>query len=438
MNEFFLMGHDHKVYFSLPKTWTVLNNAVLNTEAAKRSVYDMTDESLNNPVKSPRLEEIIHPGDSIALIVDDPTRPTPKKDILNCLWDHLRRCDVRPEQVDIVFALGTHRPPTEKEQEDLLGKTFKESFRITCHDAHADDLVSMGTLAHAGELKINPVVAKADIRIGIGSILPHPMNGFGGGAKILLPGVSNVEAIQDHHNALMVAKGASFGQIEGNPFRDEICTAARLARLDFIINAVYNANEEVKGIVTGDPEEAHANGAEWSLEEYAVNVDGPADVTVTSAFPHLEGSQMLKPLGPATMITKPGGFVILFSSKIHGGGFPEPLLDAFDTAFGLSDGDTRSLVMQHLARRELIMPNAPMDFNCALNLTLLYLSRVKIILVCPDADKDQAARMGFDYADSLGEAFSMIGKKVPDATVNILPSGGLVVPLVKEPLSWAP
>ena len=188
-------------------------------------------------------------------------------------------------------------------------------FRITCHDAHADDLVPIGTLAPAGEIKINPIAAKADIRIGIGSILPHPMNGFGGGAKILLPGVANVESIQAHHNALMIARGASFGRKSENPFRDEICKAARMARLDAIINA-------------------------------------------------------------------------------------------------------------------------PMDFNCALNLTLLYLSRVKIILVCQDADKEQAARMGFGYADSLSEAFSKVAKKVPGATVNILPSGGLIVPLKKEPLSW--
>ena len=59
---------------------------------------------------------------------------------------------------------------------------------------------------------------------------------------------------------------------------------------------------------------------------------------------------MLKPLGPATMITKPGGSVILFSSKIHGGSFPEPLLEAFDMAFGLTDGDTKSLVMSTIRK----------------------------------------------------------------------------------------
>jgi len=436
MKKFYLLGHDRKVHFFLPEKWNVLNNAVLNSEHPKKSVYDMTDESLKNPFGTGGLKNIIHPGDNIALIVDDPARPTPKKEILTCLWDYLRQCGVGPERIDIVFALGTHRPPTEKEMEDLLGKDIKNRFRITCHDAHADDLVSIGTLTSAGEVKINPVVAKADIRIGIGSILPHPMNGFGGGAKILLPGVANVKAIQEHHNALMVARGASFGRISGNPFRDEICKAARMAQLDFIINAVYNANEEVKGIVAGDLEKAHVYGVEWSLKEYAAPIDDAADVTITSAFPHVEGSQMLKPLGPATMITKPGGFVILFSSKIHGGGFPEPLLDAFDTAFGLAGGDTKSLVMSYLKNRKLIVPTAPMDFNCALNLTLLYLSRVKIILVCQDADKEQASRMGFDYADSLSDAFSKVAEKLPDATVNILPSGGLVVPLVKEPLSW--
>ena len=80
----------------------------------------------------------------------------------------------------------------------------------------------------------------------------------------------------------------------------------------------------------------------------------------------------------------------------------------------------------------MIVPDAPMDFNCALDITLLYLSRVNVVLVSKDADEEQAARLGFGFSKSLDEAIATVSKGIPDATVNILPSGGLVIPVVNE------
>jgi ribosomal protein L1 len=77
-----------------------------------------------------------------------------------------------------------------------------------------------------------------------------------------------------------------------------------------------------------------------------------------------------------------------------------------------------------------------MDLNAALNITLLYLSRVKVLLVSKDADEKQAARLGFDYVKTLDEAIEIVAKKNPMATVNLLPAGGLVIPLVKNNLSF--
>ncbi|MBW1721560.1 MAG: nickel-dependent lactate racemase [Deltaproteobacteria bacterium] len=435
MKEYYLLGHEGKVPFQLPEEWRVLKNAVLKSVPAEKGVYELTKEALDNPVGTPRIEEMIGPGDKVAIILDDATRPTPRREMLECLLERLEGCGVGPDRIDLVFALGTHRPLTEREVEGLLGTELKRKLRYHQHDCKSQELVSIGTLRAAGEVKIHPVVAGADFRIALGSILPHPMNGFGGGAKIILPGVANEKAIQDHHTALLVSKGLAFGRLEGNPFRDEINEAGRLSRLDFILNAVYNASEQVKGIVAGDLDKAHAHGAEWTLKECSATFDEPADVSIVSAFPHLEGPQVTKPLGPATMITREGGTVILYSSAIHGGGFPEPLLQAFDTAFGLcKNGDTKGLILDFLKRRELIVPSAPMDFNCALDLTLLYLSRIKVVMVCRDVNQEQAERLGFSYAPSLEEAIAFVSREKPVATVNILPSGGLAIPIVKEPV----
>jgi nickel-dependent lactate racemase len=429
---YFLLGKTGKVTFVIPRTWRVLTYAVIETESTPRSVDELVDEALRKPIGTAPLSQLIKPGDRIALVVDDCTRPTPRKAILACLFRHFAEYGVSREQVDIVFALGTHRPMTDEEVTGALGSELKAQVRYSNHDAWAADLVPIGKLPAAGEIRINPLVAAADFRVTVGSILPHPMNGFGGGAKNIFPGVGNFEAIRDHHNALMAADGVAFGKIKDNPFLHEVNQASQLARLDFIINAVYNAREEVKAVVAGDFIKAYEYGVAISLKEYAVEITEQADITITSTFPYEEGPQLVKPLCVAAEVTKEGGWVILYAGRIAGGRLPEGLLEAFDAAYAQASKclDMKELVLSCMREGRLLAPNAAMDFNCALDLTLLHLSRVKVILVSPDADKAQTARLGFLHARSLEKAFELVETKQQQPTVNILPSGGLTVPLV--------
>lgn len=435
MEGYFVLGKSGKIGFQLPKSWKVLKDALPGPEKTQKSVYEMVDESLRSPVGTPPLKSLVKSSDHVAVIVDDFARPTPKAAMLRSLIDHLRSGGMKNEQIDVVFGVGTHRPLTEAEVAKALGQSLFGRIRYLNHNAWAEDLVPIGKLKSAGEVKINPIVAKADFRISVGSIIPHPMNGFGGGAKLIMPGVANFEAIRNHHNALMIAPGAYIGNLEGNPFYEEICRAGELAQLDFVINAVYNSQEEVKAVVAGDFRKAHEAGAEMSFKEIAIRFDELSDVTIVSTFPLDEGPQIIKPLGPATMVTKPGGTVILVAS-IKGGRLPDVLLKAFDSAGKIAKGDSKSLVLKCLREGTLIVPNAPMDFNCALDLTLLYLSRVGVTMVSPDNDSDQARRLGFNFATSVDEAVHEVSKHLPNAAVNILPAGGLIVPITEEELSF--
>jgi nickel-dependent lactate racemase len=432
MSGYFLMGAEEEVLFDLPGKWKVLTNAVLEAEEIHQTIPEMVAHAIGNPIGTPPLKELIKPTDRVTIIVDDMTRPTPKKELLACLLDHFRAFGVPMDQIQVVIGLGTHRPLGDEEIKGVFGEDICRDIRFTNHDCRSGELVSVGRLPHAGEVRINPLVAKADFRMTIGSIIPHPFNGFGGGAKMIFPAVANYEAIRDHHTALMIAEGVELGNLRSNPFHDEISEAARLAKLDFIVNAVYDSKERVKAIVAGHFEKAYSHGAEMCLDQCGVSFSAGADVTIASTFPYSEGPQLMKPLGPATAVTKKGGTVILFASGIQGGRLPEPFLQSFDTAFAMCGKDGKQLVLDCLRDKTVILPDAPMDFNAALDITLLYLSRVNVVLVSKDADEEQAARLGFGFSDSLDDAIAKVSKDIPDATVNILPSGGLVIPLVNE------
>jgi nickel-dependent lactate racemase len=432
MDKYFLNGYKGKVYFELPETWEVVKHAVLKPDKTNKSISELLRDSIANPIGTPALGRLVKDKKKIVIIADDPARPTPKKAILTPLVEHLRECGVRDSQITVLIGTGTHRPVPEAEIGRLYGEALCKEVRFVTHDCHAGDLVSVGTLKHGGDLKIHPLAAGADLRIAVGSVLPHPFAGFGGGAKAVLPGIASYESIRDHHVELMIDKGTFVGNREGNLFLGEILEAGRLAKLDFIVNAVYDSDDDVKAIVAGHFEEAHRAGVEMCVKELGVRFDQPADVTLLSSFPYVEGPQVLKPLCVSNLITKKGGAVILHASYIKDGGFAEPFLGAFDTAFAQAGGDVKRLIVDNTRDHKPLIDGLAMDFNSALNMTMLFASRAKMFLVSEDADKAQAARLGFDYTTSLQDAIDRVAKDIPRATVNILPSGGVVLPMIPE------
>ena len=434
MDPYFLWDKGEKMYFHLPTSWKVINNVVPDSERISKSVYQMVSESIANPIGTLPLDKTIKPKDKVVIIIDDFARPTPKKEMLTCLIDHLKGFGVKDNQIDILFGVGTHRPLSEQEVEAAMGKELLKKIRYTIHDCHSEKLVSVGRLKTGGDIKVNSLLREVDFRMSIGSIIPHLSNGFGGGAKIILPGVSGYETIREHHLACVLNKGAFIGNIKNNLFYEESCEAARLADLNFIVNTIYNSRGEVKGVVSGDFKKAHQFGVDLSLKEFSVNIDQQADVSIISAYPHGEGPQIMKPLDPAAMVTKKGGTVILVASIQ--GGLPEAFLKTFDIAYQMAKGDPKKLVMKYLQERKLIIENGPLDMNAALDFTLLYLALVNVIMVSRDVTKDQMARVGFGHADSLDQAIQKVHEKVPQAKVNIFAAGGLTVPVLKRDLAF--
>jgi nickel-dependent lactate racemase len=434
MDQYFIWEKGQKRYFQLPESWQVLHNVVTESEKVEKKIHQMVNESITNPIGTLPLKDIIKSTDKVVIVVDDFARPTPKKEILTCLIDNLEKIGISHNQIDILFGVGTHRPLSETETEKAVGKELLEKIRCANHNCRSDELVSIGRLKTGGEIKINPLLMEADFRISIGSILPHPFGGFGGGGKSILPGVSSYETIREHHLTYAFARGALIGNTQNNGFYEEICEAARLANLNFIINAVYNSKGEVKEIISGHFRKAHQFGIDLSSRELSVNIDQDADVTIVSAFPHDEGPQVMKPLGTATMVTKKGGTVILVASVR--GGIPETFLQTFDIAYQMAKGDPKKLVSEYIHDHKLIIEHGQLDFNDALKLTLLCSNLVNVIIVSKDVNTNEAARLGFRHSSSLDEAIKLLNKNVPQTSVNIFSAGGLTIPVVKRDFSF--
>lgn len=178
MPQHYVMSGKKKIGFNIPPSWKILLNAS-NVERRKSiSVPDLVKKSFKYPIgNSQRLEDKISDSSRIAIILDDLTRPTPKKAILLPLLEMMDRKGVPKRNIIIIIAVGTHAKVSEGVLKRVLGKIYNQ-YSIINHDCYAKHLVPVCTLSSGAEVRVNPLALHADFRIGIGSILPHNMNGL--------------------------------------------------------------------------------------------------------------------------------------------------------------------------------------------------------------------------------------------------------------------
>ena len=414
-----------KEYFSLPEGWVPIHFGETKEETSRSSVEQMTHDALSAPAGTSPLKDLISGAQRIAVIVDDWTRPTPVADILQVLLPYLASNGCRRENVTIVIALGTHVAMTEEELEARVGRDVISHYKIVQHNAWQSDLVPIVLPGDTRPLRINPEVARAEVKIGISSILPHPMAGYGGGPKILMPGVSNFEFIRDHHMRHTVHPRSLAGLTKGNPFHEDCMRAARVIGLDFSINCVYNQHGQVARIVGGGLEAAFTTAVGACLEKLGVRFEEKVDVTITSTYPHTHGHQFCKGLSAPDIVTKETGAIVMVAPTVT------PVSDEFVNSFNLvkerSHNKSVEYVKGAMSKGMPFLPDKPVEFNMAMSCVILR-PKIRTILVSPMITRTEARTMGLEYAPSVEEGLRMIKNVYPKARVAIFPSGGLILP----------
>ena len=262
--------------------------------------------------------EIVRPGERIAIVTSDITRPVPTYRILPALLDELYAAGVRPETVTLVFALGSHRPHTPGERRKLAGE--RAFLEIRCVDSDPADCVRLGVTDAGTPVDVTRVVAEADRRICLGNIEYHYFAGYSGGAKAIMPGVSTRAAIQANHS-IMVRPESCAGNLDTNPLRRDLEQAASICGVDFIVKVVLDEHKQIVKAVAGDLILAHREGCRFLDGMYLKEIDGRADIVLVSqggAPKDLNLYQTQKALDNARHAVKKGGTIILIGSCREG------------------------------------------------------------------------------------------------------------------------
>ena len=292
----------------------------------KQGVPDAKTEverALREPIGTKRLSEIAKPESKVAIVVDDATRDAPSEVVLLPVLAELNSAGVKDENITVIFGCGTHRAVKPEEATELLGVEALKRVKTISHCCSDTDLVYIGTTkTHGNKIHVNRVFAEADVKVLLGDVNFHYYAGYGGGRKSVLPAVCGAETIQ-HNHALLLSASARTGNLEANPVHVDMTEAARIAKVDFIVNIVENKKGEIVKAFAGDLEAAFMEGVKLVDEMYRVTIDRRADIIVVSAGGHpadMNLYQAYKGLDNALDAVKRGGVIILVAECLDGHG----------------------------------------------------------------------------------------------------------------------
>lgn len=393
----------------------VLGVLMSNPMEHLRHGQEAVEFSLQNPIGAPKLSTLVKPGQKIAIITSDISRPLPGFDVLPPVLRELFSAGIKAEDVTVVFALGSHRPHTKEEMIALVGQEVYNTVR--CIDSDPEDCIHMGTTKAGTPVDITRSVAEADFKICLGNIEFHYFAGYSGGAKAIMPGVSTRAAIQANHR-MMVSEDACAGKLIGNPIRIDIEEAGHICGIDYIVNAVLDEHKHIVYCVAGDVTAAHREGCAYLDQMYRCNIPQRADIVIVSqggAPKDANLYQTQKALDNAKHAVKKGGTIILIGACPEGLGSKkfEQWLTSAPTAHSMVEriGKEFELGGHKAAAIGMVLENAAIDFVSEMDPEF-----VKSIFLTPRSSAQEA----FDIA------YAKYGE---NATVIAMPFGGATLPI---------
>lgn len=283
-----------------PKGWQVVQ---CNSHGGKKIGDDDLRKAFAHPIGTPRLRELARGKRDAVIVVDDLTRPTPASFLVPLVIDELVRGSIKEERIRIILGIAAHHPLNREQAVKKLGKDIVERFWVQNH-CPFENLDYLGKTSNGTPVYLNRDFVLADVKICIGSILPHGLSGFSGGAKMVLPGVAGIESIyQNHRPDNGYRRGIAM--LKDNTTRADMEEASKMTGLDAIVNVVLNLNREIVGCFVGQFVEAHRAGCELAQKVYATPVPEECDVAVLSAYPKdSEFYQCINAFAPVTTASK--------------------------------------------------------------------------------------------------------------------------------------
>lgn len=398
--------------------YEMLESAIASMPKSTKTEDEIVRSAMEHPIGSPRLSELSAGKQNVVIICSDHTRPVPSRHIIPFMLQEIRMGNPNAD-ITLLIATGFHRATTKEELIGKFGEEIVANERIVIHNScDMDAMVNLGTLPSGAPLLINKTAAEADLLVSEGFIETHFFAGFSGGRKSVLPGVSSaVTVLGNHCSAFIDSPCSRTGILKDNPIHRDMVAASKMARQQYIVNVIIDAEKKVVHAVAGDAIAAHEEGCKFLAQYCQVTPKKLADIAIStnSGYPLDQNMyQSVKGMTAAEAASKDGGIIIMVSNCAdgHGGeGFYQALKSCespaslMDQILKIPQEETKPDQWEYQIQSRILMHH-------------------KVIYVMCEKYRPMAEEMGFTTASDVNEALAMAQKeKGMDAHIAIIPDG---------------
>lgn len=312
---------DEDMALQFPETWEVHECRMVGHDTPALSDEQLR-QALLHPLGTEPLREMAQGRKKVVILFDDLTRPAPTWKMLPFILEELQAAGITDDQIRFVGAFANHAAMCLDDFVKKLGQDIVRRFRIFNHNPY-EHHVDLGKTTRGTPVLINREVMECDLKIGIGGLIPHLGAGFGGGAKLVLPGVASIDSVSHNHMVIgnlggdrSAQRKSRLGEIENNELRQDLEEAVRKVGLDLKIDLLVNNRRDIVGVFAGDFITQHRAGVEKAKQLYSTSVIKDCDIVVMNTYP-IE-NQAIKGIWPGKLSLKQGGLAVVVAQSAEG------------------------------------------------------------------------------------------------------------------------
>lgn len=305
---------DYVETLTFPNDWEVIECHMVGHN--KRALtHREIKASFTKPVDTDRISEIASNRRNALVIFDDMTRGTPVAKLVPYIIDELKKGGMPEERIKFIMALGAHGACNRMDFVKKLSNRIVERYAVYNHNPF-ENCKYVGKTSLGTPIELNKEVIKCDLKIGVGSIAPHSMFGFSGGAKIILPGVTSIKTIYFNHCVLggygpkrIPHESTGLGVDNENILYSDAEEAAQMIKLDIKVDVLMNEKREITEVFVGHPIVQRKVALKVAKKHYLTYPAENCDVVIANCY--TKANEADTGLWAGLRSVKDGGTVVL-------------------------------------------------------------------------------------------------------------------------------
>ena len=269
------------------------------------------------------------PSGRIVVVVADKTRLCGYPTILPWLVELLAERGAGPERVVFLIAYGVHSRQSEEESLAAYGPVYRQYPFVhhNCDDSTV--FVELGRTGRGTPARVRRELVEAGLVLTVGAVSHHYFAGFGGGRKLLFPGLGERRAILANHRLFLDPATRTLhphccaGRLAGNPLAEDLDEIARLLPRPLSVHGLLDSSGALVACRIGRGPEAFTRACREHDRCFRAPGDRRYDLVVASAGGYPKDINLIqahKAIDNAAGFVGDGGTLVLLAECADGVG----------------------------------------------------------------------------------------------------------------------